>query len=269
MNPVTKTINYIKKTFLLPMQKHWFLFQELAKRDFKKKYKRTVLGMGWSILSPLLQLLVLKLVFTQLFGRDAPHFTIYLFAGVLVFNYFADSTKGGMNSLVSNASIFSKVNVPKYLFLLSRNVSAFINFLLTLVLFFVFCILDHIPFTWSFFSLLYPIFWLVVFNIGVGMILSALFVFFRDMSYLYDVFIMLLRYLSAIFYQVDRFPEETQRIFLLNPVYCFIKYFRFVAIEGHLPSAQYHALCAAYAIVVVIIGAVMYKKLNTKYIYYI
>lgn len=262
-------MNYLKKTILTPMQKHWFLFQELVKRDFKKKYKRTVLGMGWSILSPLLQLLVLKLVFSDLFGNRTEHFTTYLFCGVLVFNFFAEATRGGMSSLISNASIFSKVNVPKYLFLLSKNVSAVINFALTLVLFFLFCLLDRIPFHWDFLGLLYPVCCLILFNIGVGMILSALYVFFRDISYLYDVFIMLLRYLSAIFYQIDRFGSDIQRIFLLNPVYCFIKYFRIVTLEGHLPSPAFHLLCAVYTIVVLLIGAVMYKKLNRKFLYYI
>ena len=101
------------------LRQNEFLFEELVKRDFKKKYKRTVLGMVWSVLSPLLTLLVMKLVFTQFFGRTTPHFTTYLFCGNLVFSYFSESTSQGMTSLMGNASIFTKVNVPKYLFLLS------------------------------------------------------------------------------------------------------------------------------------------------------
>ena len=103
------------------IKKHQFLFEELVKRDFKKKYKRTVLGMAWSILSPLLTLLVMRLVFTQFFGRNTPHYTIYLFCGNLVFAFFNESTTQGMSSLMSNASIFTKVNVPKYLFLFSKK----------------------------------------------------------------------------------------------------------------------------------------------------
>ena len=98
-----------------------FLFEELIKRDFKRKYKRTVLGMLWSLLAPLMQLLVMALVFTQFFGRTMEHFIIFLFAGNLVFAYFKDATSGGMHSLIANAGIISKVNAPKYLFLLSRN----------------------------------------------------------------------------------------------------------------------------------------------------
>ena len=125
--------------------KHLFLFEELVKRDFKQKYKGTVIGMAWSVLSPLLNLLVLRLVFTQFFGRNTPHYTTYLFAGNLIFSFFSESTKGGMSSVLSNASIFSKINVPKYLFLLSKNVSTLINFGLTLCVFFLFCALIFTP----------------------------------------------------------------------------------------------------------------------------
>lgn len=251
------------------IKKHQFLFEELVKRDFKQKYKRTVLGMGWSILSPLLTLLVMKLVFTQLFGRDTPHFTTYLFAGNIVMSFFKESTKGGMSSLMSNSRIFTKVNVPKYLFLLSKNVSVLVNFGLMLCVFFLFAFFDNIEFGLHMLTLVYPILCLVIFNIGIGMILSALFVFFRDTQYLYDVFLTLLTYLSAIFYTVDRFPEPAQRLFLLNPVYCYIRYFRLVVIDGIIPSLHYHGLCLFYAAVALIAGIWVYKKNNHKFLYYV
>lgn len=129
------------------MRRHQFLFEELVKRDFKKKYKRTVLGMAWSILSPLLTLLVMKMVFSNFFGRNTEHYTTYLFCGNLIFSYFSESTSQGMSSLVSNSGIFTKVNVPKYLFLMSKNVQTLINFGLTMCVFVVFCVLDRIVFT--------------------------------------------------------------------------------------------------------------------------
>lgn len=245
-----------------------FLFEELVKRDFKQKYKRTVLGMVWSILSPLLSLLVMRIVFTGFFGRNTPFYTTYLFAGNLVMAYFKESTNSGMVSLMSNAGIITKLNVPKYIFLLTRNVSALINFGITLIVFFLFVAIDGITFKVEFLVLFYPILCLIVFNIGTGLILSALFVFFRDVKYLYDVFLTLLTYLSAIFYTVDIYPPMVQRLFLLNPVYVYIKYFRTVVIDGAIPSVQYHLLCAFYAGVLLIIGALVYKKYNTKFLYY-
>ena len=249
--------------------RHRFLFEELVKRDFKKKYKRTVLGMAWSVLSPLLQLLVMSMVFTRFFGRNTPHYTIYIFCGNLVFSFFSDATKGGMGTIMGNASIFTKVNVPKYLFLLSRNIQALINFGLILVVFFIFVAFDGLAFTWKFLCLLYPVFCLILFNIGVGMILSALFVFFRDVQYLYDVFTMLLMYLSAIFYNIDTYSETARKLFLLNPVYLFIRYFRKIVIEATVPSVWFHLLMAADVAIVLGLGCWIYRKYNTRFLYYV
>mgnify|MGYP002580467198 CR=1 FL=1 len=251
------------------LKQHQFLFEELVKRDFKKKYKRTVLGMAWSVLSPLMTLLVMRLVFTQLFGRGMEHYTTYLFCGNLVFSYFSESTGQGMASLMSNAAIFSKVNVPKYLFLFSKNIQTLINFGLTLCVFFVFCILDDITFTWKFILLLYPIGCLTIFNIGIGLILSALFVFFRDIQYLWSVFTQLLMYMSAIFYTIDRYSHTVQHLFLLNPVYLFIRYFRKIVIEATIPTVWFHLLMGADALIMLGIGCWMYKKYNHRFLYYV
>lgn len=251
------------------LKRHQFLFEELVKRDFKKKYKGTVLGMAWSVLSPLLLLLVMKLVFTQFFGRNTPHYTIYLFAGNIIFTYFREATDQGMTALMSNARIFTKVNVPKYLFLFSKNVQTLINFGLTLAIFFVFCAFDHIAFTWKFFMLLYPIVCLVLFNIGVGMVLSALYIFFRDMQYLWTIFTRLLMYVSAIFYTVDAFPVLAQRAFHLNPVYLFISYFRKIVIDGIIPPVWFHLLMLADVAIVLGVGCWMYKKYNHRFLYYV
>lgn len=249
--------------------RYQFLFEELVKRDFKKKYKRTVLGMAWSVLSPLLTLLVMSLVFTQFFGRNTPHYTTYLFCGNLVFSYFKESTGQGMQSLMGNSGIFTKVNVPKYLFLFSKNIQTLINFGLTLCVFFVFCILDNITFTWKFIFLIYPICCLVLFNVGVGLILSALFVFFRDIQYLWSVFTQLLMYMSAIFYTIDKYDPMMQNLFLLNPVYLFIRYFRKIVIESAVPTVWFHLLMAADVIIVLCLGCWIYKKYNTRFLYYV
>lgn len=241
---------------------------ELAKRDFKKKYKRTVLGMLWSLLFPLLQLTVMALIFTKFFGNQTEYFVVYLFAGNLVFNFFKESTNGGMVALTNNGGIITKINVPKYLFLLSKNVSALINFVLSLAIFLIFCIIYGPGLHIRFLMLIYPIITLLVFNIGVGLILSAMFVFFKDMQYLYDIFTLLLMYLSAIFYPITRFEPAMQKIFMLNPVYAHIQYFRLIAIYQTVPSLNIHLLCAFYALAALFVGAWIYKKQNYRFVYY-
>ncbi len=256
-------------SMLNKIKKYRFLFEELVKRDFKRKYKRTVLGMLWSIVSPLLTLAVMALVFTKFFGNNIEHYIIYLFSGNLVFTFFSDATTGGMRSLLENSSIFSKIDVPKYMFLLSRNIQALINFGLTLIVYFAFVLADGIMPTWKFILLLYPLICLVVFNIGVGMVLSAMFVFFRDVEYLYSVFTMLLMYMSAVFYDVSIFSSVTQKIFYINPVYTYISYVRKIVLYNYVPSLGHHGLCLLFAVGALAIGALVYKKFNYKFLYYV
>ena len=260
-------IESIKKLGLL-FKKHQFLFEELVKRDFKKKYKRTILGMLWSLLSPMLQLLVMSIVFSNFFGRDRPHYTIYLFAGNLTYAFFKDSTYGGMNSLMANANIITKINLPKYMFLLSKNVASLINFGLTLVIFLLFTIIDGVPLHPRFLLLSYPVLWLILFNIGCGFILSALFVLFKDVQYLYDIFTLMLMYVSAIFYYTEDYPEQIQKLFYLNPLYVYITYIRDIVINAAIPGWGTHVLCAVYALAALGIGMGIYKKYNYKFMYY-
>lgn len=254
---------------LVKLKQNRFLFTELVKRDFTKKYKRTVLGMAWSVLSPLMNLLIMWMVFNNFFGNNVDHYVIYLFAGQLVFSYFTDATNLGMSSLVGNANIFTKINVPKYLFLLSQNVSSLINFGLTLAIFFVFTALDGITFTWKFLLLLYPICCLILFNIGVGLILSALYVFFRDMQYLWGILTQLIMWMSAIFYTIDNYSQTVRYLFLLNPIYLYARYFRKIVIDGVIPTPQFHLLGLAYALIAVGIGTLMYKRYNHEFLYYL
>ncbi len=259
----------MKVSFFKKLSQHRFLFEELVKRDFKKKYKGALLGMLWSILAPLFYLLVLKVVFTQFFGNATAHYTIYLFCGILLFGFFNESTNQGMSVLIGNAGIYTKINVPKYLFLLSKNVQTLINFLLTLVVFFVFCIIDNIAFTWKLIFLLYPIFMLIIFNLGAGLVLSAFLVFFRDTQYLWGIVTQMLMYLSAVFYTVDKFPEKIQTLFMCNPLYLFITYFREIVIHANIPNWELHFYIFLHVAGVLSLGCYMYKKYNTRFLYYV
>lgn len=250
-------------------KKYRFLFEELVKRDFKQKYKRTVLGMGWSLISPLLTLLVMRLVFTRFFGRNTPHYTTYLFTGTIVMSFFREATRGCMGVMMNNRGIFTKMHVPKYLFLLSKMVSSIVNFFLTLLVYFFFAALDSVSFKWTFLLMPYPIVCLMLLSLGVGMGLSAMYVFFRDTEYLYDAFLLLLHYVSAVFYTLDSYPLSVQRLFLLNPVYCIIRYMRLIVIEGCIPSAAFHLLVALHALIVLGIGCMIYRKYDQKFLYYL
>ena len=249
-------------------QQYQFVFTELVKRDFKKKYKRSILGVLWSMLAPLFTLLVMNFVFGHFFGRGQEHYTIYLFSGWLIFQYYNEATNGAMSSLMSNANIFSKVKVPKYLFLFSRVSSSSINFFLTFIVYVIFVLIDGLPITWKFITLIYPTFCMFLLILGVGLILSALFVFFRDVQYLYGVFTTALMYFTPIFYTVDMLGERAW-LFYINPIYLYVTYFRQVVIYGDIPSLAFHVYTLLYSVLFFAIGCWMYKKYNYKFLYYV
>ena len=254
---------------LQTIQKHRFLLEELIKRDFDRKYKGALLGAAWSVMNPLLTLLIMRVVFGHFFGSEIEHYTTYLFCGTIVFSFFTESTAEGLMALVGNAHIFTKVNVPKYLFLLAKNAQTLINFFLTLLVFFLFCALNGITFSWRFLMLFYPIGMLLLFNLGTGFILSALYVFYRDIQYLWGVLTQLLLYLSAVFYSIDSFPGQVQNLFLINPLYLFIRYFRMIVLDGVIPSACLHLLIAFDALAALALGIWIYRKNDTEFLYYV
>ena len=248
--------------------KYNFLFVELVKRDFKKKYKRTVLGIVWSLLAPLAQLLFMTLIFGQFFGAAIPHFVIFVFSGLLVYQFYVSATTGGMNSIVANGDIITKTNAPKYIFLLSSNVSALINFGMTLVIYFLLAAIDGVPINLRLLLLLYPITCLLILNIGVGLIISTLYVFFRDLQYLYGIFTMLLLWVSAVIHPVHVFPVTIQRLFILNPIFTYIQYFRLVVLYGAVPSLNMHLIAGFYALFAFTVGCFIYWRYNHKFVYY-
>ena len=255
-------------TFKQKVKQYRFLFEELTKRDFKKKYKRTLLGVLWSIISPFLTFLVQYFVFGYIFHRLDSGFVIYLLTGTLMFNFFTNATTNGMFSMYSNGAILSKVKVPKSLFVLSSNSAATFNFLLTLIVYFAFMIFCKITFGLHLLLIIYPILCLIIFNIGMSYILSALFVFFRDMQYLYQIFTMLLMYMSAIFYEVKHFPEELRFIFNVNPVYHYISYMRQLVMQASVPSLTEHIICLSFALGMLGIGYFIHSKTEQKFVYY-
>lgn len=246
-----------------------FLFKELVKRDFKRRYKGTILGMLWSILYPLLDLLILVLIFTRLLGRDTPHYPIYIFCGTILMAFFRESTKEGLSSFRNNRNIIKKVKMPNFLFVLSKNASSLINFLLTLVVFIVLCIIDGIEIKLMFILLVFPILCITLFNIGIGLILGTFYVYFRDISYIYDLLLIIINYLSAVFYRIDAFPLKIRALFLLNPLFCYIQYFRQVVIYNIVPNILLHGLCLFYALFYLGIGILIYNNNKKKFIYYL
>ncbi len=246
-----------------------FLLAELIKRDFIKKYKRTSLGILWSALAPLFLLVTMNFVFGAFFGKKVPHYSIYLFSGLLLFNYFSGITRNSMGVFYNNAPIFSKVPVPKLYFLVSRSVANLIDFLVTLVVFFIFVVADGITIKPNFLLLIYPIVCLFFINFGICMLLSSLYIFFRDLSYLWPVICRIIMYSSAIFYNVSILPGLLRRLLLCNPLYMCINYFRELIIHSTVPSVTYHIILFVMALICLAVGGFTYYISRDKIALYV
>ena len=246
-----------------------FLLGELIRRDFIRKYKRTTFGILWSALSPLLLLITMDIIFGTFFGRNMPHYTIYLFSGLLLFNYFSTSTRGMMIALSANAPIYSKVSVPKHYFVLSLSVARFVDFLVSLAVYFIFVAVDGIAFSGRMFLLIYPIICLYMINLGIGMFLSTVYIFFRDINYLWPIICRIIMYASAIFYDVSILPGIMRRLLTCNPLYMCIDYFRQLIIHSTVPSFEYHLVLGLMSAFCLLLGYATYNFNRDKIALYV
>lgn len=236
-----------------------FLLGSLIRRDFIKKYKRTTFGILWSALSPLFLLITMDIIFGTFFGRKMPHYTVYLFSGLLLYNYFNSATRGAMIVLSTNAPIYSKVQVPKHYFILSQSVARFIDFVVSLAVYFIFVAIDGIAFSARLFYLIYPIICLYIINLGIGMFLATVYIFFRDINYLWPIICRIIMYASAIFYDVSILPGIMRRLLSCNPLYMCIDYFRQLVIHSTVPSPAYHLVLGLMSAFCLVLGVVTYN----------
>lgn len=247
-------------------RKYSFLIRQLVSRDFKTKYKRSVMGIFWSFLNPLLTMLVQYIVFSTLFNSDIPNFPLYLLTGIVCFNFFSEATSMCLQSIVGNASLITKVYVPKYIYPVTRVLSSAINLLLSMIPLLGVVLLTQTPIRPAMFLLPFAVVCLVTFCLGMGFILSAMMVFFRDTQFLWGVLSMLWMYATPIFYPESIIPERFMLLYKCNPLYHIIRFFRIVLLNGVSPEPKAYALCLVAAVVPLLLGTLIFKKCQDKFI---
>ena len=176
------------------------LLNELVARDIKIKYRRSILGVLWTLLNPLLMMVVLSVVFTNLFKFDIENFPIYILSGQAIFNFYSDATNNGMSSIMGSASLIKKVYIPKYLFVVSRICSSVINLAASFSALLLVMMAMRVELHYTIILAVVPVLLLIVFSLGIGLLLAALVVKFRDIMHLYSVFITALMYLTPVIY---------------------------------------------------------------------
>jgi ABC-2 type transport system permease protein len=251
---------------LSAFQRYGYLMRQLIARDFKTKYKRSVLGVCWSFLNPLLTMLVQYIVFSTLFKSDIPNFPLYLLTGIVCFNFFNEATNMALQSIVGNASLITKVYVPKYIYPVSRVFSSTINLLLSMIPLFAVMLLTRTPVRPVILFLPFGLICLVALCIGIGLILATAMVFFRDTQFLWGVVIMLWMYATPIFYPESIIPSKFMLIYKCNPLYHIIRVIRTILISGVSPEPKAYALCILASFVPLLLGVVIFKKNQDKFI---
>lgn len=249
--------------------KYKFLLYNLVAKDFKLKYRRSVLGVLWSVLNPLLTMMVMTAVFEMLFRAQIEYFPIYFLTGNTLFTFMMESTSSSLQSITGGASLIKKVYVPKYIFILEKCLFSLINLAFSLVAMAIVMIILNFRVSPTFYLFLIPIFYTFVFSAGLGLILASSNVFFRDTAHLYGVVTTAWMFLTPIMYPKEILTERMQRVIEFNPMYHFVEYFRDVLMYGNIPDLRTNLICAGISFGAFFAGVIIFKRSQDKFILYI
>ncbi|WP_195980081.1 ABC transporter permease [Clostridium butyricum] len=247
-------------------KKYKFLLQQLVQRDFKTKYKRSMLGVLWSFLNPLLTMIVQYVVFSTIFKSDIENFPVYLLTGVVIFNFFTESCGMGLMSIVGNSSLITKVYMPKYIYPVSRVFSSVINLLLSLIPLLIVMIITKTQFKISILLVVFGVFCTIIFCIGMSLLLSSMMVFFRDTQFLWNVVSLLWMYATPLFYPESIIPNKFALVLDLNPMYHYIKFIRTCILNGVSPEPKEYLICIIFSLLMLIFGSLVFRKSQDKFV---
>lgn len=255
------------------------LLRELVITDFKLRYQGSVLGYLWSLLKPLLLFAIMFIVFVHFlrFGKDVPHFTVSLLLGIVLWTFFTEATTQGMQAIASRGDLIRKINFPKYIIVISGTISALINLLLNLVVVFIFMIFDGVDFGWT--LLLFPLTLLLIyaFSLGLAFFLAAVFVKYRDIGHLWEVFLQGLFYATPIIYPLQTVitigGNTAAQLLMLSPVAVLFQQAR-ADVVGHqnmvtasqlFSNPLYLAIPYLIILIVIVLGGLFFKRSQAKF----
>lgn len=244
------------------------LLKELVIRDIRVRYRRSVLGILWSVLNPLMMMMILTWVFSNIFKTDIKNFAVYVLIGNIVFSFHSEATSAALTSILSNSELIKKVYIPKYLFVFARVLSSLVNLLFSFVALFLILILTKTPISLNIFALFIPLTFLLIFVIGLSLILATYNVFFRDLGHLYGVLLTAWMYFSAIFYPVEMLDGLISQVIWVNPIYQIISYMRSIIIDGKMLGLSENLYCLTFSMVTLFIGLYVFYKKQDKFILY-
>lgn len=245
------------------------LLFELISRDIKNKYRRSVLGVLWTLLNPLFMMIILSIVFSNIFGFTVDNYPIYILCGQVLYNFFSESTQAAMNSIIYSAPLIKKVYVPKYMFALSRILSCSINIFAAFAALLLVMVVTRTPLHYTMLLSIIPIGIMIVFSLGVGFILAALSVKYRDIIHLYSVFLTGFIYMAPIMYPIDILGPVLQRIVKLNPVTNILTMFRGFMMYNSMPDLYTVLMSVLPSAAILLLGLWVFYKKQDEFILYL
>ena len=253
------------------LKRNWFTIVSLVSKDFKLKYRRSVLGVLWSVLNPLLMMCVLAAVFSNIlkFGGDIENFPMYLILGNVLFSLMADSTSSAMTSILDSAPLIKKIRISKVIFPLEKVIFQLVNFAISLIAVVAVMLFFRIPPTVNLLALPLLLFFMSLFCTGLGMLLASLAVFFRDVCHLWGVVITAWTYATPLFYPINMLPGWMQSAEMFNPMYHYVTYFRDIVMNNVMPGPYEQLICFAMAASTFVIGFMVFKATEKKFILYV
>ncbi|MBQ9750837.1 MAG: ABC transporter permease [Clostridia bacterium] len=251
------------------LKSYRYLLVDLVSRDIKTKYRRSVLGILWSVLNPLLMMLVLTAIFSNIFRFEIQDYPVYYLTGSVLFTFLSESTSSSMSSIISSAGLIKKVYIPKIIFPLEKCLFSLVNLLFSLIAAVIVFFIVGVQPSWTMLLFFIPIVFLFVFAFGFSLILATMNTFFRDVGYLYGVLLTVWMYLTPIFYPMSILSGWMQSIVRINPLYHYVEYFRAVTMYGTLPSLSTNLICIAYAVIFLLIGVVVFQRNQNKFVFFI
>lgn len=241
-----------------------FLLEEIVKQNFASKYKGSILGIFWSFLKPLLIMILLTIIFSNIFSGSIKNYPVYVLSGKCIYDFFSAGVGASMISLKRNQNILKRTPAPKYIFIIGCVISEFINFLITLLILFGVMVVTNTPFTPLMALSFIPVFSIILMMLGIGMVLSILCIHYSDIEHLWSVVVLALMYSSAIFYPISIIPEPYYSYVLLNPFYWAIDQFRDFIYLGIFPNTLNMINLILLSIIVLIFGTIVFKKYEKK-----
>lgn len=243
--------------------------KELVKRDFKIKYYKSVLGVLWTVLNPLIMAVISTIIFSTLFRRSIEYYPIYNISGHLILTFFSTATRQSLSSIYGHSGVFRKFKVPQYMYCLSNVTITFITLLFSTITMFILAIIIGVPLHFTILLTPLPLLLAFVFTLGCSLILAAYGVFFRDLNHLHGILTYALNFVTPTFYPIDIIPVEYRFIWEFNPLYLYVQMLREVFIYNTIPTEKSLIVATSYAVLTLILGILIFKEKRNKFYNYL